>query len=222
MSVKDSHLKHWSAPIQQALSPSINSHKERLVSFRDDEWRVSAGIAISLKITVPGCPWNLHLRQCVVLLYGMVCVRWMHCLNMCVCVCVTEGVDPDSTRRRQKPEACPPLPENLPLFAQCLSVRGDSLCHNGLLFVLKLYSSHNDLRQFFRPLETHMRKVHSSGGEIAFVFDFYGLIQEYFFLSLSSPFYTYGQRQAKIHQSIRSFGNSLQGIFSYVYFLKLM
>ncbi len=114
----------------------------------------------------------------------MVCVRWMHCLNMCVCVCVcvTEGVDPDSTRRRQKPEACPPLPENLPLFAQRLSVRGDSLCHNWLLFVLKFYSSHNDLRQFFRPLETRMRKVHSSGGEIAFVFDFYGLIQEYFFI----------------------------------------
>ncbi len=62
-----------------------------------------------------------------------------------------------------------------------------------------------------------MRKVHSSGGEIAFVFDFYRLIQEYFFLSLSSPFYTYGQRQAKIHQSKGSIGNSLQGVFSYVF-----
>lgn len=158
-------------------------------------------------------------RLCFVLLYDIVCVCKVDALFACLCVCVkvTEGGDPGSTRRRQKPEACPPLPEYLPLFAQCLSVRGDSLCHNGLLFVLKLYSSPNDLRQFSRPLETRMRKVHSSEGETAFVHDFYRLIQEYFFLPLSSLLYTYGQRQAKIHQSKGSIGNSLQGVFSCVF-----
>lgn len=39
----------------------------------------------------------------------------MHCLH--VCVKVAQGGDPGSTRRRQKPEECPPLPEYLPLFA---------------------------------------------------------------------------------------------------------
>lgn len=126
-----------------------------------------------------------------------VCVCKVDALFACVCVC--EGSSGRWPRQHAETSevrgvSAPPRVSSIvrSIRAECLSVRGDSLCHNGLLFVLKLYSSSNDLRQFPGPWRPACEKRTAQEERQPLCST---LEDPRISLSLAL-FYTYGQRQA--------------------------